>query len=100
MDLDKAFNEWKLGRLKYPELRRKSEDDFFGELVARITEIESMPAVADHIKLMAAIRAKDAAEAEEKRKAGLVAKEREEDKMAKARAALKAKREAERVGAT
>ena len=39
-DLDKLFNEWKLGRFRYPELRRKSEDDFFGELVARIKALE------------------------------------------------------------
>lgn len=40
MDLDKALENWKLGRLKYPQLRRQSEDAFFGELVAQIKALE------------------------------------------------------------
>ena len=39
-DLDKLFDGFKAGRMKYPEPRRKTEDEFFGELVARIKWLE------------------------------------------------------------
>ncbi len=40
-DLDKLFDGFKAGRMKYPEPRRKTEDEFFGELVARIKALEA-----------------------------------------------------------
>ncbi len=40
-DLDKLFDGFKAGRLKYPQPRRETEDVFFGELVARIKAIEA-----------------------------------------------------------
>lgn len=66
MDLDKLFENWKLGRLKYPQLRRESEDVFFGELVSRIKALEDKlifvePPAADR---MAAARAAKAAKRE------------------------------------
>ena len=40
-DLDKLFEGFKAGRMKYPQPRRASEDEFFAELVARIKAIEA-----------------------------------------------------------
>lgn len=40
-DLDKLFDGFKAGRMKYPQPRRESEDVFFGELVARLKAIEA-----------------------------------------------------------
>ncbi len=45
-DLDKLFDGFKAGRMKYPEPRRKTEDEFFGELVARIKALEEQSAKA------------------------------------------------------
>ncbi len=40
-DLDKLFEGFKKGRMLYPQPRRASEDEFFAELVARIKALEN-----------------------------------------------------------
>ncbi len=62
-DLDKLFDGFKAGRLKYPQPRRETEDVFFGELVARIKALEAVEAAATD--RMAAARAAKAAKREE-----------------------------------
>ncbi len=74
-DLDKLFDGFKKGRMLYPQPRRASEDEFFAELVARIKALETelhgdLAAAADR---MAAVNT---------------------DRMAAARAAKTAKRDA------
>ena len=40
-DLDKLFDGFKKGRMLYPQPRRASEDEFFAELVARLKGFEA-----------------------------------------------------------
>ena len=93
MDLDKLLEGWKLGRLKYPQLRRESEDAFFAALVTSIKELQEV-----NVRALDSLRAKTAAVAAEMKLAEHQRKEEEaraeNDRMAKARAAKAEKREA------
>lgn len=84
MDLDKLLEKWKDGRLRYPQLRREAEDAFFGGLVAKLKEmdarLEPFEAALDSGMWPAPPDPKT-------------------DRMAAARAAKAAKREAEQAGA-
>ncbi len=72
-DLDKLFDGFKAGRMKYPQPRRETEDVFFGELVARIKALQTkLDAFVDEGRAhteqtdrMAAARAAKAAKREE-----------------------------------
>ena len=40
VDLRKLFTDWQAGRFKYPQIRRETEDAFFGGLVDVLTDLQ------------------------------------------------------------